>query len=351
MVNEVGARERDQAPIDLLTPYFQGKPYHALHSGYETLTSFIGRSSVFYVGDFPKITRLSYPFRLFRILPKSYRSMHAELTALNGLGRILHHLYGEDTLWLSLLRQSARRPIVATFHRPPRVLDATMPFFWKRAVSKLSGIIVLSPEQLGFIQSVCRSTKTRVSLIPHGIDTDYFTPGNNERSKDIVISVGNYLRDHKTLVEAMRVVSERAPTLKLILVSVYAPVLNMPAANISSRTAISDDELLNYYRQASFMVLPYAALAASNAMMEAMACGMAVICPRFESARYYLGLDLATMYEPGNPKDLADKILWLHENDRERRKLGSLMRTRAELFSWPKIASLVRKFYDQIIEP
>jgi glycosyltransferase involved in cell wall biosynthesis len=348
---EVKGRDRDEAPIDLLSPYSQGKPYHIPHSGYETVTNFIGRSRVFFVGDFPRLTRLSYPLRLLRILPKSYSSIHAELTALKGRGKILHHLYGEDTLWLSLIRRPDRRPLVATLHRPPRVLDATMPFFWKRTIGKLSGIIVLSPEQLAFMQLVCKHTKTHVSLIPHGIDTDYFMPGDSERAKDLIISVGNYLRDYKTLIEAMKIISKKAPELQLILVSVYTPRLKTSAQNISPRIAVSDEELLNFYRHASFIVLPYAALAASNTMMEAMACGMPVICPRFESARYYLGHDAATMYEPGNRKELADKILWLHGNDRERRKRGSLMRKRAEIFSWPKIASSVRKFYDQILEP
>jgi glycosyltransferase involved in cell wall biosynthesis len=348
-VNEVGATERDQVPVDLLTPYFQGKPYHILHSGYETLTSYIGSSKVFYVGDFRKITRLSYPLRLLRVLPKSYSSTQAELAALKGRGRILHHLYGEDTLWLSLFKEPTRRPIVATFHRPPQVLDATMPFFWKRTIGKLSGIIVLSPEQLAFMQSICGRAKTHVSLIPHGVDTDYFTPGNSERSEETIISVGNYLRDRKTLIEAMRVVSEKAPKLQLTLLSAHTPPPKVSARNIKSRIA-SDEELMGFYRRASFIVLPYAALTASNTMLEAMACGMPVICPRFESARYYLGQDVPTLYEPGNPKDLADRILGLHGNNSERRRLGSLMRARAEVFSWPKIVSSVRKFYDQFLQ-
>ncbi len=341
-------QEEIERPIDFLTSHLHGKPYHMTHSGYETLIDFIGKSRVFYVRDFQRITKLSYPLRLFRIIPKSYSSLHAELVALKSQGSILHHLYGEDTLWLSLIDQFAdRRPVIATFHRPPNVLNSTMPFFWKRAIRKLAGIVVLSPGQLAFLRSVCRPAKTRFSLIPHGVDTDYFTPSKKDRSKDLVISVGNYLRDYEILVKAMKNVSIKAPRLQLILVSKRQTV---PTQNVIPRVAISDEELLRYYREASFMILPFADLVASNVMLEAMACGMPVVCPRFESARYYMGENVPTTYEPRNPNDLADKIISLYERDDERRHIGSQMRERAQFFSWPRISSLLRSFYDLILE-
>jgi hypothetical protein len=132
--------------VDLFTPFLHGKPYHMQHSGYEAVVDFLSNSRVIYAGDFAKLTRLSYPLRLAHILPRSYSSLDAELAALRSDGKILHHLYAEDTLWMSMFaRFRGSRTVVATFHRPPHVLEATMPFFWKKKVRKLAGVIALSP--------------------------------------------------------------------------------------------------------------------------------------------------------------------------------------------------------------
>lgn len=250
------------------------------HSGYEAIVDFLPNSRVIYVGDFAKLTKLSYPLRLVHILPKSYSSLDAELAALRSDGKILHHLYAENTLWISMFQRfKGSRTVVATFHRPPHVLEATMPFFWKKQLRKLAGVIALSPRQHDYLRSLC-GTKTMVSLIPHGIDTDYFTPGNNERFRELILSVGVYLRDPTTLVKAMNILSHKAPALRLIAVSKQP----LPTTKNLIRLAnISDEELLAYYKKTSFVVLPFGNLVASNAMLEAMACRMPVVCPRLDS--------------------------------------------------------------------
>jgi glycosyltransferase involved in cell wall biosynthesis len=336
--------------VDLLTPHFNGQPHvtggitHMRRSGYEAIINYLGKSKVYYVPNFPKLIKLSYPLRVARLLPKSYLSLHAEQAALKGKGRLLHHLYGENTLWLSLLGHH-RRPIVATFHRPPHLLNAVMPLFWKQEIHNLAGVVVLSPAQLSYMKSSCSLMSTRIALIPHGIDTDYFSPSEDERSDELAVSVGSYLRDPATLIRAMRIVREKAPRLKLILVS-GAPAIG--AESVTVKREITDEELLGCYRRSSFMILPLVDLVASNAMLEAMACGMPVICPDFQSARFYMG-NVPTTYAPGNAKDLADKIIWLYENVDERRKLGSEMRERAQTFSWFRISSMMRSFYETIL--
>jgi len=100
--------------VDLFTPFLHGKPYHMQHSGYEAVVDFLSNSRVIYAGDFAKLTRLSYPLRLAHILPRSYSSLDAELAALRSDGKILHHLYAEDTLWISMFpRFMGSRAIVA----------------------------------------------------------------------------------------------------------------------------------------------------------------------------------------------------------------------------------------------
>lgn len=192
----------EEFAVDLLTPQLNGQPHvtdgitHMRRSGYEAIVNYLGNSKIYYVPNFPKLIKLSYPLRVARLLPKSYLSLHAEQAALKGKGRLLHHLYGENTLWLSLFgHQHQHRPIVTTFHRPPCLLNAVMPLFWKQAIHNLAGVVVLSPTLLSYMKSSCSLVRTHIALIPHGIDTDYFSPSGDERSNELAISVGSYLRD------------------------------------------------------------------------------------------------------------------------------------------------------------
>lgn len=334
--------------VGFLTSFLPGKSHHMTHSGYEQLIRYIDHSSVFYVKDFPRLSRITYPLRLARILPKSYASAHAELAALKSNETILHHLYGEDTLWLSFLRRFCeRRHIIATLHRPPHVMNRTMPVCWKRSLRRLAGIIVLSPGQLSYLRSTLGENDARLALIPHGVDSEYFAPDpKHDRTGDLGLIVGTYLREYKTLAKAMRIVSGRAPSLRLGLVSRQRANIS----NVENFGRLSDRELLAYYRKASFVVLPFEDATASNALLEAMACGLPIVCPDLSAVRYYIGKDAPTTYKPWDYNELASKVLWLYENGQERDRLGSRMRERSELFSWDIVSARVGSFYKLILE-
>jgi glycosyltransferase involved in cell wall biosynthesis len=224
-----------------------------------------------------------------------------------------------------------------------------MPFFWKKKIRSLAGLIALSPDQSAYLRSVC-GTETRVALIPHGIDTSLYAPRDDLRSSELLLSVGNHLRDFTTVLKAMQILANVAPTLKLVVISTPAVSCFSGIQNIISIENISDEDLINYYRRASFAVLPFDALVASNAMLEGMAFGMPIVCPDSDAARYYLGADIQTMYKPADPKSLVEKILWLHRNDRERRFLCSAMRERAEQFAWSKVCEQIIAFYEEILD-
>jgi glycosyltransferase involved in cell wall biosynthesis len=331
--------------VDIITS-FSGGAYHSRYSGYESLIRFIGcLNRVFYTSDYRRVPKFCYPLRIAGILPKFYRSLHAEIAALRSDGQLLHHLYGEDTLWMSLIgSHSSSRPVVATVHQPPAVLQSVMPLYWRKRLSKLAGIITLAPEQYTYLRREC---ETLVSLVPHGIDTDHFAPAKTERSVDFAISVGSHLRDYQTLARAMETVSEKAPKLRLLLISVDHGEL---AGNMAQRSHVSEEELLQYYRCASFLVLPVLSLVASNTMLEAMACGLPLICPDSASARYYLGDGELPLYLQNSPESLAERILWLYNHEDERRVLSSRMVTRAQQFAWEKVSSSIRDFYELVLQ-
>jgi glycosyltransferase involved in cell wall biosynthesis len=294
--------------------------------------------------EFPHLSMLSYPLRLARLIPKSYDSLEAERKALLGDFPILHHLYGEDTLLLSgWSRFKKDKRIVSTFHQPSAKFIEIMPFYWKRVLKNIDGIIVLSPSQFRFFGS--NLDHPRLFLIPHGIDIDYFSPAERKEHDDMFcLSVGDYLRDYETLVRAVQLARRDVPQLRLVIVSRRFREGRM--RDLTVKNGVSDEELLGLYKSAAFMVLPLESATANNVLLEGLACGVPTIAARLEDVVFYGGEDGCLYYEKGNAFQLARQIVGLVDSSDLRNRLSIVARKRAEMFSWKNIVKKTVDVYE-----
>lgn len=336
--------------IDYLTPFYKGKPYHSRYSGYERLIDFVDANLVFHCPT-PPFNFAYRPFRMARFVSKFYGAFEAELIALSGNGNILHHLYGEDSFFLCALGfLKKRKRIVVTFHQTPDRFIKIMPIHWRGLLRNIDQIIVLSPSQYFFLREQ-NHLHDSINLIPHGIDIDYFTPSTDTvREKFSILSVGNHLRDYTTLLKAMKVVNSKMPNLELTIVS---SSIESTQKNLSVvvRRKISDSKLLELYRCSSFLVLPVQEVTASNTLLEGMACGLPVICPRLDDIVFHTANQGCLYYEVGNESDLAEKILYLaSSSEKQKATMGKKARKRAKQFSWKKIAAKIERVYESSME-
>jgi glycosyltransferase involved in cell wall biosynthesis len=72
------------------------------------------------------------------------------------------------------------------------------------------------------------------------------------------------------------------------------------------------------------------------------ACGTPVVCPATPSGKeYVLDGETGLLFEPGNRRQLADKLQLLASDDALRKRLGEQAQERARRLSWDRTAGLV----------
>jgi glycosyltransferase involved in cell wall biosynthesis len=259
---------------------------------------------------------------------------------------ILHYLDGEHSAqFLPRLPRQLRRTrlkIVATYHQPPEMLDSLT---IRAVISRLDYVTVVSPEQASYFGGLV--APDRISLILHGVNTDYFRPGNHpNEDKFKCITVGHYLRDF----EAVRQVAEKLSShrdIEFHIVSSRANGLeDLP--NVRVYSGISDIQLLQLYQQSHVLFLPLLKSTANNSLLEGIACGLPVISTALPSVKAYLPGHEAILIDDNDPGQLAEAIVHLAHNPTDRGNMGRAARRRAEELDWHNIAPQYTAIYSRL---
>jgi glycosyltransferase involved in cell wall biosynthesis len=264
---------------------------------------------------------------------------------------LLHYLEGEHTLQflphimskLGSLR--SHPPIVATFHQPPELLESLINF---SIVQRIDHVIVLSPEQVSYFTQ--HLPTDRVSMILHGVDTDFFRPTDRKRAGSFrCLSVGSWMRDYNAILEvAQRLQS--VPQFEFQIVSRAVANRHVPA-NVSVQSGIDDDALRTLYQEADVLFLPVTSATANNAVLEGIACGLPVVSTDLASLRTYLPGQEAILVGDNEPGQLAETLLMLYHNPQLRGQMGLAARQRALQLSWPTIAKQHEALYEKLVAP
>jgi glycosyltransferase involved in cell wall biosynthesis len=120
--------------------------------------------------------------------------------------------------------------------------------------------------------------------------------------------------------------------------------------NVTFHGIVSNDEIIEYYRNANLFVLPSFSEAFGMGLIEAMACELPVVATKVggipevvENGRTGL------LVEAGDSKELADAILNVFSDSKLRMWMGKRARERViKLFSWKKIARDTSILYKSI---
>jgi len=278
--------------------------------------------------------------------------LEAELRALIPLvtGRmdILHYLDGEHSAQFLpglLKRIGRRRPkLLATYHQPSEVLDSLI---IKDVIAQLDCITVVSPEQETFFRALVPGD--RVSLVPHGIDTDFFRPTDEPQRDGTLrcLTVGHYLRDFNAVRQvAQRLLRHREVEFHIVS-SQALDIGDLP--NIRIYTGIDDAGLLKLYQMSNILFLPLVQSTANNALLEGIACGLPVVSTRLPSVCYYLPGEEAILIENNDPDQFAETITDLLHHPEMRITMGQAARRRAEALDWRRIAAEFAVVYSSLL--
>jgi len=282
--------------------------------------------------------------------------MWAELTGLwkwktRGFD-LMHFLDGEANFcylpgWVkkyTWLRSPAKA--VATFHQPIPILEK-----WIRTdiLKDLQHVSLMGPSQLPLFESFFPSD--RISLIPHGIDTQYFKPNEEVRTYEPVIrcvSVGKWQRDYDTIIKVAKALKGEKG-IEFHLVNRKLNPAEMPS-NVFVHKGISDADLLKLYQSSDVLFLPLFDATANNVLLEGIACGMPIVSNSLESVKYYLPGEEALLSDDSEVDEYIGFLRMLRDDIGERKRRGKLARERALTYSWDKIAQQYEQMYQKIYD-
>lgn len=250
----------------------------------------------------------------------------------------------------------AHCPAVATFHTAgERFLSyQLMRPVVERFFARLDGRICTSNNTRRMVSSYFPGEYT---VIGSGVDTNRFSPVKPAAAPELPLVIFAAWSDPRKglglLARAIRMLPEDVPPFRLAIVGgeemAWREKLLVPRRlreRVRFDGIIGQTDLPDAYRQAEVLCAPYAASSLSSAVLEAMACGVAVIVPGQGGIKELVGegsegllLDHPYSYS------LAASIVDLLHEKRERRSLGAAAARKASRFSWDRVGPRVEKTY------
>lgn len=261
--------------------------------------------------------------------------------------KLFHFLYGENGFfWAARFAKKRGHFVCATFHNTPEMLLSM--FRNTNSFKYLDAVILMSKTQIEFFRKI--NYLGKIYVIPHGIDTSYFTPDEKEHSRDIIfcISSGFFERDYHVLRQAAERLKEHTK-IRFIIVSsrkVCEQFSNMN--NVRTYTNIPDRELLALYRDSDVFLFSVKSATASNSLLEAMSCGLPIVTENIGGIPEYVIDDCAVFFKKSDIEGLCHVLIQLADSHILRKKMGLASRRRALELDWERIADETLEVYKDI---
>jgi glycosyltransferase involved in cell wall biosynthesis len=267
-----------------------------------------------------------YPFRLAR---------------LAGGAEVLH-----CTTYYGPLRP--RIPTVVTVHdlavlrHPqafPRWTRRYVPLAVPRVLRAAHSVIAVSEFTASELESLLRIPREKIHIVPNGVD-DTFTPDGPRADGDYALAVGT-LEPRKNLARAIEAAARIGVDLRVVGARGWGGV-EARGANVSWLGEVDDSELARQYRGARCVVYPSLYEGFGLPVLEAMACGAAVVTSE-GGATGEVAADAAVLVDPLDAVAIADGMTNAMARRDELRVRGL---ERAGLYSWDEAARLTRAVYE-----
>ncbi|OBJ69948.1 glycosyltransferase family 4 protein [Mycobacterium sp. 1274756.6] len=270
-------------------------------------------------------------------------------------------------------------PVVATVHHPitrDRQLDLAAARWWrkplvrrwygfaamqKRVARAIPDLLTVSSASAGDIAADFGVSRERLQVVPLGVDTEVFRPGD-ARVPGRIIAIASADVPLKGVAHLLTAVAKLRTErdLELQLVARLEP--NGPTEKliaelgisdiVHTSSGLSDAELAGLLASAEIACIPSLYEGFSLPAVEAMASGTPIVASRAGALPEVLGTDgrCAQLVTPGDAEELTEVLAGLLDDPARRGRLGAGGRRRAlDVYSWEAVAAQTIAVYRRAI--
>jgi glycosyltransferase involved in cell wall biosynthesis len=201
------------------------------------------------------------------------------------------------------------------------------------------------------------SAGTAVTVIPNGVDTDYFCPAEIQTEENRLIFIGGltWFPNLDAMLYLIRdmwhLIRRKVPEVSMDLIGRMPPpeILDFSSANPSFKVHGFVDDVRHILSRAAVYVVPIRVGGGTRLkILDAMAMGKAIVSTSIgcEGIEVTDGKDILIA---DTPEDFAERTAELLRNSGLREQLGRNARQTAEsIYSWKKIAPMLERLYEEL---
>ncbi|MBD3267121.1 glycosyltransferase [bacterium] len=193
------------------------------------------------------------------------------------------------------------------------------------------------------------------AIIPNGVDAELFYPSVMETTREFTLVTVARLIPRKgidLLIHACKTIEQAEFPFRLLIVGEgpeQQPLRKLTHElglqdHIQFEGSLSKVEVADLLPSCDLFVLPSYAEGMSNAVLEAMACGLPVIVAETGGSMELINGN-GIVVPPGDAKALAEQILFLLTQQHRLGEMGRRSRELAEQMTWKQVAASYRDLY------
>jgi len=277
---------------------------------------------------------------------------------------LAHAFFGFPTGWLCY-RTANKLPYIislrgsdvpgrhARLQLEYKILAPMFRRIWRNAAALVACSEGLKDRALRFLPSVS------IDVIPNGVEIDRFYPAQSGEAatKLRLLTVGRLSATKRVemLIDAVEILHKEGGRLHFTIAGggQLEPKLKEIVSGrnlgeiIEIAGRVDSENMPQIYRDSDIFISATVQEGMSNAMLEAMASGLAIITTRCEGVEELI-TDNGVIVERANAEEIAGAIRGLADHRQTWREMAVAARSRAEQFTWSRVAEEYLGLYEKL---